>query len=397
MPLRLFTTSIAITLACVALAACGSSHAKTQSAGAGSSATSSSRSSTRDAAATSDSPIDPNDPALGEVLATVAHGQPITRAELLRWMEVGGASRKEGREPSSVLTCIDQMRNPQVKTPSELQGSCRKRFQGDMEAALSSLIHNQWLLGEAADRAIKVNQVELRIELEKNLGPAGSAMVKRLLAQTGQTLPEVKLNLELGQLSDRLYEETEAKVPKTGEARLEAYYAQHKQSYAVPLERDLHIIRFASNAAARKALGELRAGKSFASVVKEAPSDQPLGAKDGLLLGLSREAFKETTLADAIFRAKPGTLLGPVEISLGSYVFEVTRIHPPRQRTFAEVRAELRKVLPELLHKQTLAAATAAFKRKWIARTSCHAGWVVQNCREYKITKASEAYDAYTF
>jgi hypothetical protein len=395
MSLRPFTSCVSIAIACVLLAACASSHSKTQSAG--SSATSSANPARRDPAGTNAAAINPKDPALGEVLATIAHGEPVTRGALLRWMEVGGATRKEGREPSSVIACVDQMRNPQLKTPSELQGACRKSFHGYMESALSSLIHNQWLLGEAADRALKVDETELRIELEKNLGPPGSAMVKRLLAQTNQTLPEVTLNLELGQLSDRLYEETEAKIPKASDARLERYYSQHKQSYAVALQRDLHIIRFASDAAARKALGELRAGKSFASVAKEIPIDQPLGAKNGLLLGLSREAFKEPTLANAIFRAKPGTLIGPVTISLGSYDFEVTRVHPPRRRTFAEVRPELRKVLPELLHNQTLAAAVAAFKAKWVARTSCRSGWVVQNCREYKVSKGSESYDAYTF
>ena len=387
---RLFTTSLALAFSCLAIAACGSSHPKTQSAGAsvGSGASSA-------AAATNVAAINPNDPALGEVLASVS-GKPITRGQLLRWMEVGGATRQEGREPSSVLACIDQMRDVSIKTPGQLKGSCRERFQKSMESALGSLIHNQWILGEAAERGVKANAGELRAELEKSLGPPDSRLERKMLAQTGQSIAEVRSNLKLGQLSDRLYEEIEAKIPKLTQARLASYYERHKQQYAVPLQRDLHIIRFATDASARKALGELRSGESFQSVAKKVPIVQPIGTEHALLLGLSRHGFSQPTLINAIYRARPGTIVGPVRIFLGYYDFEVIRIHQPRQRTLSEVRPKLEKELPELLHSQTLAAAVKAFKEKWVARTSCTEGWIVENCRQYKVSKGSESYDAYT-
>jgi hypothetical protein len=392
---------VALIVACAGLSACGGgSHSSSQSASKAASSSAAPSPPQPSAIQAAGNPQlaapEPQNPALKEVIATVRGRAPITRGELLRYMEVGGAQREEGHEPASVLACIAQMRSSSVKLPSELSGVCREHFQKTMEPQLGGLIHGRWLEGEAGEQGITVNPTELEHELEKSIGPPHSAMVKHVLAQTGQTEAEVRANLELQQYSDRLYEVVERKVPKATGALLARYYEQHRQSYDIPPSRDLHIIRFASDAAARKGLGELRSGKSFSSVAKQVPIPQPIGTRNALLRGLARNGFSEPVLADAIFSAPLRTLQGPVKIFLGYYDFEVLATHPGRQQTLAQVRPALIKQLPELLHDQTLASFADAYRRKWISRSSCKAGWVVQNCRQYRVTKGSEAYDPYT-
>jgi len=385
---RCVTYIAVLAFSCLGLAACGGGgpHGAGRSS---SGATAASSGHTASQAAD----IQANSPGLREPVASVA-GKPITRGTLLHWMEIGGASKQEVPEPASVTSCIAALRSGQAL--AQLKGGCKERYQKLMVPALNGLIHSQWLLGEAAEEGITLSPVELEHEFEKSTG-GGGPILRQVLKQTGQTVEDIKFNLKVGQLSDRIYERVEREVPKVTDARLASYYERHKQSFAVPLERDLRIVRTASDAAARKALSELRSGKSFASVVKGVRVLQPVGTKEGLLLGLSPKEFSEPILAKAIFRARPSTLVGPVKIFLGYYVFEVTRIHPPRQKTLSEVRATLRRQLPELLHNQTLSHAVALFRRKWIARSDCRPGYVVEDCRQYKPSKGTERRDAYTF
>ncbi len=133
--------------------------------------------------------------------------------------------------------------------------------------------------------------------------------------------------------------------------------------FVVHRERDLHIVRTTTKAAALRALGWLESGHSFAGVVKRVAVGQPIGAVKGLFLGLTPERFVEQVLAHAIFKAHPRELVGPVKIYLGYYDFEVTKIHAPHQATLTEAEPGLRKELPELLRAEHLASASPACQR----------------------------------
>ncbi len=334
---------------------------------------------------------------LREHVATVS-GKAITRGMLEHAMRVVARSSNQGEvpEPPNFTACIAHLATSNASRPaSQLKSECQKRYEALLSSALGSLIHAQWLIGEASEENLKVTKADVQREYASSA--AANPEFNETLTRTGQTVDDVKLNLKLGQISDKIYDGIKKRTPKATTTRVESYYQQHKRSFALPEQRDLHIIRTASEAAAQKAFAEIHSGTSFSNIARQITIPQPIGTKNALLLGLAARGFSEPMLAEAIFRARPNVLSGPVKISLGYYVFEVTHIHPPHQRTLAEMRGALERQLPDLLHDRALSGFVTAFRRKWTARTDCDPGYVVENCRQFKSGPGPTVRDAYTF
>jgi hypothetical protein len=258
----------------------------------------------------------------GRPVATIGHKR-ITLGALEHWASVGTY--------------------PRAGTP-----------EGDSRAALSSLIHAQWLIDEAAEEGLKADSSKLEPE----------SVVSRL--------------------SELIYRRLERKAPSVTPADVARYYERHKRSFTIPEQRDLHIVRTASAEAANRARREIEGGASFAAVVQKTSLEQPISARDGLLLGLGSNNWPEQPLSNDIFHARLKTLEGPVKISLGYYVFEVLRKHPAHQSTLAEAMPKIRELLHRKSRDQTVSRFILAFRRKWLARTDCRPGYVVKYCRQYK-------------
>jgi foldase protein PrsA len=315
----------------------------------------------------------------------------ITRAMLQRWMEVGTNARQKVPEPPKYTACVARLRKAQ--DPGEnrqdlLRAECQRRYQALMSPALTALVDRLWVVGEASELGMQIDRAGVEHALATQMK---DPTFKHTLQQSGQTLSDVRLSLGYNQLTDRIYKSVNATAPRATSSQLKRYYNEHKaRFFHHQEERDLHIVRVTSKAAAVKALGELKSGRSFASVVKHVAVNQPIGAVDGLFLGLTPERFVELDLAHAIFRAHPREVIGPVKISLGYYIFEVTKIHAPHQGTLAEAEPSLRKELPGLLREEHLDSFVTAFRKKWMARTHCRAGFVVEGCRQFKGSPVAE-------
>jgi foldase protein PrsA len=378
------------------LASCGGTSSKpSANAGATSSATTSASSGS--SAQTTTPPPTSSSLPLGTPVARVGSAT-ITWAMLRHEMSIGPGGTHEVPEPPSFSACVAHggpvaPASAGAKPSGTPEQQCRKRYRELLEPALSSLIRSQWLLGEGSEKALKLNQGEL----QKELAQYSQGALKTQLAASGLTLADVRQNILTQQITDRLFAQVKARTPRVDAAYIARYYAAHKQSLAVPEERDLHIIRTASDGAAQKVLEEIKAGKSFAEVRKRISLPQPVRTSEGTFIGLTPKLFTETVLAHAIFRARPHVLSGPVKISLGYYVFEVLRIRPPHVQSLGEARASLQKELPEEVHHRVLAATIAAFRKKWTARTDCKAGFVVEGCRQYRMTASSPVLDRYSF
>jgi foldase protein PrsA len=333
-------------------------------------------------------------PALNEPVASVS-GKPITRATLRGWMMIAEDSGQQPPEPPDFSACVASLQaGAKGSSAGTLKEQCQKRYEKLLAPALSSAIHEQWLLGEAREEGLRVDQASLEHEFALS---SAQPQYRETLAATGQSAADFKAKLALTQLSNQIYKGIERRTPKLTPAVVASFYEAHKRNYAVPELRDLHIIRTVSESAAQKVLSELRSGRSFASIAKEAPPSQPIGSKDGLLRELPPNGFSQAKLIDSIFRAPLKKLEGPVRIPLGYYVYEVIHITPAHRRTLAEVRATLATQLPEEVHKERLAAFVRSFTRKWTSRTDCKAGYVVEDCRQYRAPKGAVAKDPYTF
>jgi foldase protein PrsA len=389
---RQATFAVSLLLATsTALTSCGGGGDSRPAGGTAASSVQASDASAQSAASTTQSAqpsIPPSTP-----VATVA-GHTITWASLRRRMSVG-PTKHEVPEPPDYSACVEHSAKAALiggaqKTDVQLKAECQARFSELLPPALKALINQQWLSGEARERGMKLDKAAVKRELAQDIQAAAGK-----LAASGNTVADIQGNIVATQLTDRLIAQVKRRTPRVDHAFLLGYYAKHRQSFALPETRDLHIVRMASLLAAKKARAEIEAGRSFASVVKVTAISQPIETKEGLFRGLTPTFFSEPVLANAIFRARPHVVSGPVKISLGYYVFEVIAVHPPRVKTLAEVQGQLKAALPETLYRQALAQAVAAFRKKWIARTSCRAGFVVQECRGYK--GSGPPVDPYTF
>jgi hypothetical protein len=276
--------------------------------------------------------------------------------------------------------------DPPAYTAERLKSTCQQRYDELLKPALSSLIHARWLIGEAADEGLKVDRAKLRRESSPS-GPRGEA-VRQALATIDETTSDVMLKLEVGQISDRIYRKLERKIPTVTSPQISGYYQRHKDHFIAAEQRDLHVLRAESDAAASKAKREIEHGASFATIVSKTSLRQPDTSHEGLLLGLLPYNWPEPPLSREVFHARLKTLVGPVKSSLGYYLFEVIRRVPARQRTLAEVKPEVAEQLHSLRRDRILSHFIAAFRKKWASKTNCFPDYVVENCRQYKSPRA---------
>jgi foldase protein PrsA len=291
------------------------------------------------------------------------------------------------------------------RAANTLKGVCAAHFKTLLETAVSALVSDAWLIKEAARDGIPVDQGALEAEAHESEAqfagqPGGFA---GYLVETGRTAADFKFELKVGQLSGKIYDLAKRQTPSVNGARVADYYAKHKHDFAVPETRDLYILHTKSLASALEAKRKIASGQSFASVVAGLHGvAQPLGAKEGLTLGLSRKSYSEPVLINPIFNARPGVLSGPVRIKLppayeanGFYIFQVKRKIAAHQMPSAEAAAIIKKRLPDELHKQALGGFVAGYKARWRAKTDCSPGYVVEGCRQHPASKVSKSSDPF--
>jgi foldase protein PrsA len=337
------------------------------------------------------------------VVANVG-GQKLTLAEVLLRASSMFFHKEEVPQPPHYSACVAhkaQAFGLAGKSPAVVRTACRRLYEELLRRAMNLMIRTRWIAGEAREDGLKANEQALRKEVE--VGMKQEAKVGETPSVTGRSFQDELYLQRFDLLAFMLFDRVKEETPKATPGRIAAYYAQHKQSFALPERRDLHLIRTDSQASAKRVLGELRAGKSFKALAKEVLTRQPPRAEEGSVLGLSYDIYEEPHLSNAIFKAPLHVLKGPVKLdasnapknAFGYYIFEVLRVHPPEQRPLSAVKAAIAQNLPEILHNQTLKAWIANFRKKWTARTDCRAGFLVEDCSRYR---GHQPYrDPYTF
>jgi parvulin-like peptidyl-prolyl isomerase len=288
--------------------------------------------------------------------------------------------------------------NASATSPAALERECQKQYETLRETVLDRLITNEWLIGGGRELGLKVGEAEVRqniAEFKKRNYPT-EAKFRGYLTSSGQTPGDLIFQTRVEFLSQGIRNAIKQKVGAFPDSRIAAYYNAHKRLYVVPETRDFEIARTKTRGEALRVKREIASGKSFSTVVKRLPLKQPIFSKAGLVKNLKSGVYNEPPLNDAIFRARPGVLSGPIRIFLGWYVFEVKRIHPSRQKPLSEVEASIEKTLPEKLQQQALVAYIKAWRKRWTARTDCAANYVVRRCKQFKVTSSTPPEDAYT-
>ncbi len=147
------------------------------------------------------------------------------------------------------------------------------------------------------------------------------------------------------------------------EDELKAEYDAKTANYAVPERRKIEIIPFQTKEAAEAASSALSAGKDFADAAKDtgfAHGDIDLGA-------VSKKEFSEKFATnDAVlkeaFELKNGEISKPVNGPLSWDIIRVSEIVPGQERSFGEVKDQIRSDLLKTRGTAETAKLTKAFE-----------------------------------
>jgi foldase protein PrsA len=329
-------------------------------------------------------------------------GKPLTKATFTHWMTVAAVSSNPGAagakpvlpEPPSYTACIAHLQatSPASKTqpPTQalLKSQCEQQYKTLQQEVLGFLITSQWVLGEADALGVKVSDKEVKqrfAQIKSTQFPTPGAFEK-FLASSGQTVSDLLVRVKGNIVAQKIQQKVAKRKANVTQAQIAKYYKENPQRFGVPEKRTVEVILAKSEAAASKAKQEVASGKSFASVAKRVSIDPTSRATGGLLPQVVK-GQEEKSLDAAIFTAQPNALDGPVKTVFGYYVFEVKGITPGNQLTLAQAQATIKQQLTASQQQSALANFVKNFKKKWVAKTDCRAGYVVMDCKQYKAPK----------
>src|SRR5262249_40243075 len=171
-----------------------------------------------------------------------------------------------------------------------------------------------------------------------------------------------------------LTQDSLAQRGKVEPAEVKAAYDANARQYTTPEQRQASHILIAvkpdakpeEKAAAKKkaeallAQAQANPGK-FADLAK-ANSQDPGSAQQGGDLGTFARGSMVKPFEDAVFAAKPGDIVGPVQSDFGYHIIKLTGITPERIQPLEEVRAQIEADMKRQKASQKFAASAEQFQ-----------------------------------
>jgi peptidyl-prolyl cis-trans isomerase D len=137
---------------------------------------------------------------------------------------------------------------------------------------------------------------------------------------------------------------TMAKQITVSDADLHAAYEQQKAQFVTPEKRSVEVILAQDQATAQALAQQWRAGADWAAMQQAATAK---GASAVALDDAGEGEFPAPELGQAVFAAQPDSVPEPIHTALGWYALKVTKITPGANRSFDEVRDQLRQQIAE--------------------------------------------------
>jgi hypothetical protein len=260
-------------------------------------------------------------------------------------------------DPPRFTSCVARLG---AETPgsfvTQLLQECRAQHASIQQEALGALITEQWLIGAARERGLDV--------------PAGSAASKASRIEA-----ELRESLSRGE-------------PKPTNTDLVVYYQANIAHYEHPEQRGIYIVEhIPSRHEAQELLDKAKRRGTLADIAV-API---IALRESISRSDPDKAVPtKRAVLRAIFAAKPHTLVGPVSLNEQWCLFEVTSVSARTVKPLSEVKESIEQQLSAERRRHTLARFIAQWRKRWMAKTDCSAGYVVQKCRQYRGRRTPE-------
>ena len=209
--------------------------------------------------------------------------ETIKKSTFEHWLTVAAkSSQQPGSAPAAVpdppdyTKCIAAARAQLPKTAkgqpapktSQLKTQCRQRYEGLRDQVLQFLINAEWLRGEAADQDVEVTDAEITksFNQQKQQQFPKPQDFQNFLKQSGMTMADLRLNVELNLLSDKIRTKVTKGKEKVTQAQVAAYFNKNRQQFSKPETREIGLVLTKTQANAQAALKALEGGDDFKQV-----------------------------------------------------------------------------------------------------------------------------------
>jgi foldase protein PrsA len=328
----------------------------------------------------------------GNAVAEV-DGTAIEKSDYEHWLNVAAKASGPGAtvpDPPEYTKCIEAAKKAAAKpaegqpkqTDADYKKQCEEQQKQLREQVLGLLISFQWIEREAKEQGVSVTDEEVKksFEEQKKQSFPKAEDYDKFLKDSGQTEEDVLMRVRLDMLSNKIRDKVTKGKDQVTDQQIADYYEKNKAQFAQPERRDLSIVLTKTEAQANEAKAALESGESFADVAKEYSIDDASKAQGGKLPAVTK-GQQEKALDDAVFKAKKGTIEGPVKTQFGWYVFEVDKITKASQQTEAEAKPTIEQVLASQNQQKALDEFVKDFRKKWKDKTECRDEYVTQDCK----------------
>jgi parvulin-like peptidyl-prolyl isomerase len=258
------------------------------------------------------------------------------------------------------------------------------------ETVLNSLFEAIWLQGQAEEMGIPVpSDAEVAKELKKLKKESfkSAAEYKKFLKESGYEKSDIEERVRLQILSQQIQEQLQEQAPQPTKSQIENYYEAAKAAqFTQPPTRDVRVVVNKNQKKAeeaKQALVKDDSAQNWKKVAKKYSEDPTSKENGGLKQGL-QEGIEEEPLNAKIFEASEGQIEGPVKTKSGYTVFEVKNTTPESVQGLEAVESQIEATLTQREQQEYFASFVEAFSIKWIQRTHCADGYVVERCANYK-------------
>ena len=207
-----------------------------------------------------------------------------------------------------------------------------------MKAFLSQIVDRELLRQHAAAEGIAVSEEELQAaadEMRRDRGLENADRTMQWVRAHRQTLESLQESIELLLLRNKVM----SGIPETAVERRYRESSTDLESVA------LFSIRAGTEPEAAALRLRIEAGEQFSTVAASVSLDEATRTLGGFV-GRMRRSELAPRIADAVFDAAPGEVVGPIQTEKGYNVFLVADRHTP---ALDEQRAAIRLILFEEL------------------------------------------------
>ncbi|HYF27449.1 MAG TPA: peptidyl-prolyl cis-trans isomerase [Baekduia sp.] len=334
--------------------------------------------------------------------------ETVKKATFDHWMNIaaisssgaqGGAAKAVVPKPPEFAECVANKKKTapapakgQPKpTDATFKSQCKQEYEGLRDQVMQFLISAQWILGEAADRDVKVSDAEVKKQFDqtKEQSFGDDKAYRDFLKNSGYVQEDLLYRIKLDQLSNKLRDKVTKGTDKVSDKEIQDYYTKNQERFSQPERRDLRIVLTKDKAKADQAKAAIASGQSFSAVAKRFSIDQASKEQGGVLLAVAK-GQQEKALDEAVFGAKRGELVGPVKTQFGYYVFKVQKITAPSKQSLKESEGTIKSLLASEKQQKALDEFVKDFRKTWRDRTNCREGFVTQDCKNGEEPKETD-------